>query len=120
MSTSEPATAPVAIITGGGSGIGRAIARRLAGAGYRVALASRRMEALGQTLSGLPDDPEAFAVPTDVADPVSVAALFEAVVGRAGRVDVLINNAGVFGPAAPVEDVADPGWGATVRANPTG
>ena len=120
MSTSERATAPVAIITGGGSGIGRAIARRLAGAGYRVALAGRRAETLQQTLSELPDDPEAFAVPTDVTDPASVAALFDAVVGRAGRVDVLINNAGVFGPAAPVEDFPHDGWTAAVQTNLTG
>ena len=120
MSTSESTPTPVAIVTGGGSGIGRAIARRLAGAGYHVALAGRRVETLQQTLSELPDDPEAFAVPTDVTDPASVAGLFEAVVARAGRVDVLINNAGVFGPAAPVEDFPHDGWTAAVQTNLTG
>jgi NAD(P)-dependent dehydrogenase (short-subunit alcohol dehydrogenase family) len=120
MSLNEPAPALVAIVTGGGSGIGRAIARRLAGAGHRVVLSGRRMEALQETLSELPADPEAFAVPTDVAEPGSVAALFETVVRRAGRVDVLINNAGVFGPAAPVEEYPYDGWAATVQTNLTG
>jgi NAD(P)-dependent dehydrogenase (short-subunit alcohol dehydrogenase family) len=120
MSTHEQAPRPVAIVTGAGSGIGRAIARRLAGAGHRVALAGRRMETLEQTLSELPRDAEAFAVPTDVTKPESVEALFDAVVDRAGRVDVLINNAGVFGPAAPVEDYPHDGWAATVETNLTG
>ena len=118
MSTSEQA--PVAIITGAGSGLGRAIARRLGGAGYRLALAGRRVETLDGTLSGLPAGAEAFAVPTDVTEPDSVAALFEAVTERAGRVDVLINNAGVFGPAAPVEDYPYDGWAAAVQTNLTG
>ncbi len=118
MSTAE--RAPIAIVTGAGSGIGRAISRRLAGAGYRVALAGRRIETLEDTLSALPADPESFAVPTDVTKSESVAALFEAVVGRAGRVDVLINNAGMFGPAAPVEDYPHDGWAAAVETNLTG
>ncbi len=93
---------------------------RLAGAGYRVALAGRRMETLEQTLSELPADPESFAVPTDVSRPESVEALFEAVARRAGRVDVLINNAGMFGLSAPVEDYPYDGWAATVQTNLTG
>jgi NAD(P)-dependent dehydrogenase (short-subunit alcohol dehydrogenase family) len=120
MSVPERAPAPVAIVTGAGSGIGRAIAARLAAAGYRVALAGRRMETLQETLSELPADTKPLAVPTDVTDPGSVAALFDAVVGRAGRVDVLVNNAGVFGPAAPVEDYPFDGWVATVQTNLTG
>jgi NAD(P)-dependent dehydrogenase (short-subunit alcohol dehydrogenase family) len=118
MSTSEPA--PVAIVTGGGSGIGRAISRRLAEAGYRVALAGRRTETLEQTLSELPAGPEAFAVAADVTDSASVDALFADVVRRAGRVDVLINNAGIFGPAAPIEDYPRDGWAAAVDTNLTG
>jgi NAD(P)-dependent dehydrogenase (short-subunit alcohol dehydrogenase family) len=120
MSTEQPAPHPVAIVTGAGSGIGRAIARKLAGAGYRVALAGRRIETLEQTLAELPSGPGAFAVPTDVTKPNSVQELFEAVVARADRVDVLINNAGVFGPAAPVEDFPHDGWAATVETNLTG
>jgi NAD(P)-dependent dehydrogenase (short-subunit alcohol dehydrogenase family) len=120
MSTHEEAPRPVVIITGAGSGIGRAIARKLAGAGHRVALAGRRMETLEVTLSKLPPDRDAFAVPTDVTRADSVEELFNIVVGRAGRVDVLINNAGVFGPAAPVEDYPHDGWAATVETNLTG
>ncbi len=118
MSTAE--RAPIAIVTGAGSGIGRAISRRLAGAGYRVAVAGRRIETLEGTLSALPTDSESFAVPTDVTKPESVEALFEAVTERAGRVDVLINNAGVFGAAAPVEDYPHDGWAAAVETNLTG
>jgi len=120
MSTSGEALAPVAIVTGAGSGIGRAVSRRLADAGYRVALAGRRIETLDDVLSELPTKPGAFAVPTDVTRPESVEALFEAVVRRAGRVDVLINNAGVFGAPDPIEDVAYPDWSATVQTNLTG
>jgi NAD(P)-dependent dehydrogenase (short-subunit alcohol dehydrogenase family) len=110
----------VAVVTGAGSGIGRVISRRLAEAGYRVALAGRRVETLEATLAELPDKTEAFAVPADVTRPESVEALFDAVVARAGRVDVLINNAGVFGPPVPVEDVAYADWSAVVQTNLTG
>jgi NAD(P)-dependent dehydrogenase (short-subunit alcohol dehydrogenase family) len=120
MSTHEQALPPVTIVTGGGSGVGRAIALRLAGAGHRVALAVRRRETLEATLAELPAESEPFAVQTDVTRPDSVQQLFDAVVARAGRVDVLINNAGVFGPAAPVEDYPHDGWAAAVEVNLTG
>jgi NAD(P)-dependent dehydrogenase (short-subunit alcohol dehydrogenase family) len=121
MGSDEQARAPaVAIVTGAGSGIGRVISRRLAGAGYRVVLAGRRTEALEATLAELPDETDAFVVPTDVTRPESVEALFESVVTRAGRVDVLVNNAGVFGPPAPVQDVAYADWSAVVQTNLTG
>jgi NAD(P)-dependent dehydrogenase (short-subunit alcohol dehydrogenase family) len=110
----------VVVVTGAGSGIGRAIARRLAAAGYRVALAGRRIETLNDALAELPSEAEPFVVPTDVTEPDSVAALFDAVTGRAGRVDVLINNAGVFGPAASIEDYPYDGWAAAVQTNLTG
>jgi NAD(P)-dependent dehydrogenase (short-subunit alcohol dehydrogenase family) len=119
MGSSE-AAAPVVIVTGAGSGIGRAVSRRLAQAGYRVALAGRRPDALDATLAELRADGGAFAVPTDVTRPESVDALFEAVVARAGRVDVLFNNAGVFGPSAPFEDYPRDGWSAAVDTNLTG
>jgi NAD(P)-dependent dehydrogenase (short-subunit alcohol dehydrogenase family) len=121
MGSEEQTSAPaVAVVTGAGSGIGRVISRRLAEAGYRVALAGRRVETLEATLAELPDKTEAFAVPADVTRPESVEGLFDAVVARAGRVDVLINNAGVFGPPVPVEDVAYADWSAVVQTNLTG
>ena len=120
MSAQPPEPSLVAVVTGAGSGIGRAIARRLAGAGHRVALAGRNIETLERTLSELPAAPEAFAVSADVTKPESVQELFDTVASRAGRVDVLVNNAGVFGPAAPVEDYPHDGWAAAVETNLTG
>ena len=110
-------TSGVAIVTGGGSGLGRAIAQKLGGAGYVVAMAGRRLEALNETGAKLADW---FAVPTDVSDPASVEALFDAVLTRAGRVDLLVNNAGAFGPSAPVGDYPVDGWESTLAVNLTG
>jgi NAD(P)-dependent dehydrogenase (short-subunit alcohol dehydrogenase family) len=110
-------TPGVAIVTGGGSGLGRAIARKLGGAGYIVALAGRRPEPLEQARAELPD---AFAVPTDVSDAASVEALFATVVARAGRVDLLVNNAGTFGASAPVAEYPLDGWADTLAVNLTG
>jgi NAD(P)-dependent dehydrogenase (short-subunit alcohol dehydrogenase family) len=108
-------------VTGAGSGIGRAIAVRLIGAGYLVALAGRRLEALEETLTSVAGDRGgSFAVPTDVTDPASVGALFEAVVERTGRVDVLVNNAGISGPRVGIDDYPVQGWLDTIQTNLTG
>jgi NAD(P)-dependent dehydrogenase (short-subunit alcohol dehydrogenase family) len=107
----------VAVVTGAGSGIGREVTRALLRAGYRVALAGRREDALRETVSGAD---AAIAVPTDVADPTAVRALFVRVLDEFGRVDVLFNNAGVFGAPAPVEDVEFEAWRAIVDTNLTG
>jgi NAD(P)-dependent dehydrogenase (short-subunit alcohol dehydrogenase family) len=104
----------VAVVTGAGSGIGRAVARALLGAGYRVALAGRREEALRETAA------DALVMPTDVGDPAAVAALFARVREELGRVDLLFNNAGSFGTPAPFEDVAVEDWQAIVATNLTG
>jgi NAD(P)-dependent dehydrogenase (short-subunit alcohol dehydrogenase family) len=104
----------VAVVTGAGSGIGRAVARALLGAGYRLALAGRREEALRETAA------DALVVPTDVGDPAAVAALFARVREELGRVDLLFNNAGSFGTPAPFEDVAVEDWQAIVATNLTG
>jgi NAD(P)-dependent dehydrogenase (short-subunit alcohol dehydrogenase family) len=103
----------VAVVTGAGSGIGRAVAVELAGAGWTVALAGRRAEALARTAE-LAAPGRTFAVPTDVTRPEDVAALFAAV---PGRLDLLFNNAGMFGPPVPVEELAYEQWRAVVDVN---
>ena len=107
----------VAVVTGAGSGIGREVARALLDAGDRVALAGRREDALRETAAGREG---ALVVPTDVRSPASVDALFARVAADFGRVDLLFNNAGTFGPSAPFEDVAFEDWEAVVATNLTG
>jgi NAD(P)-dependent dehydrogenase (short-subunit alcohol dehydrogenase family) len=107
----------VAVVTGAGSGIGRAVARLMLADGYRVALAGRREAQLHETADG---HPEALALPCDVTKPDDVERLFEATRQRWGRVDVLFNNAGVFGPAASVDEISLADWNATVAVNLTG
>ena len=109
--------AGVAIVTGAGSGIGRAAARALLGAGWKVALAGRREERLAETASGSED---ALVVPTDVTDSRSVQALFARTREENGRVDLLFNNAGLFGAPAAVEDFSLDEWQAVVDTNLTG
>jgi NAD(P)-dependent dehydrogenase (short-subunit alcohol dehydrogenase family) len=118
------ATTGVAVVTGAGSGAGRHIAGALLGAGWRVALAGRRGDALAQTAAsaaraGAPAG-SALAVPADVTAPESVARLFDAVRGRWGRLDLLVNNAGVFGPGGAVDGLALADWQRMVDTNLTG
>ena len=105
------------MVTGAGSGIGRVVSRALLGAGYRVALAGRRASALQETAG---DALAALTVPTDVSDPDAVAALFERVRTEWGRVDLLFNNAGTFGPRGSVGEISTEDWQATVGVNLTG
>jgi NAD(P)-dependent dehydrogenase (short-subunit alcohol dehydrogenase family) len=107
------------VVTGAGSGVGRAVARTLLDAGHRVALAGRRPEALAGTAAGWPAD-VVLVVPTDVTAEASVDALFEAVRARWGRVDVLFNNAGTNVPATPLEDFTVEQWSKVVDTNLTG
>jgi NAD(P)-dependent dehydrogenase (short-subunit alcohol dehydrogenase family) len=112
----------VAIITGAGSGIGRAVALALLKDGYSVALAGRRAEPLAETakLAGA-DRERALAVPTDVTDQASVKALFAAVKEKFGRLDVLFNNAGTGAPGTiMLEDLTFDQWQAVVNTNLTG
>lgn len=111
----------VAIVTGAGSGIGRAVAVTLLGAGYRVALAGRRAEALQETaeLSKAAAE-DVLAVQCDVGDPESVKALFDSANARFGRLDVLFNNAGSGTPPMPLEDIPVESWQAVVNANLSG
>jgi NAD(P)-dependent dehydrogenase (short-subunit alcohol dehydrogenase family) len=110
----------VAIVTGAGSGIGRAVALAFLGAGYRTALAGRRREPLEETAAASGAGEGALALPTDVTRPDSVNALFEETVRRFGRVDVLFNNAGRFAPGVPLEDLTFDQWRQVVDVNLTG
>jgi NAD(P)-dependent dehydrogenase (short-subunit alcohol dehydrogenase family) len=109
----------VAVVSGAGSGFGRAVTVGLLDAGYRVALAGRREQALHETLAGAPAD-RALVIPTDVTDAAAVRALFERVLAEWGRVDLLFNNAGVFGAPAAFEDVELEQWRTSVDTNLTG
>jgi NAD(P)-dependent dehydrogenase (short-subunit alcohol dehydrogenase family) len=110
-----------AVITGAGSGIGRACAQALVADGWRVAFVGRRREALAEAIAACGDGRDrAIAVPTDVGDPASVAALFDAVKAQFGRLDLLFNNAGVSSMSALLEDLPFEQWQASVAANLTG
>jgi NAD(P)-dependent dehydrogenase (short-subunit alcohol dehydrogenase family) len=111
-------TSKVAVVTGAGSGIGKAVAVALARAGYRVVIAGRRAEPLQQTAAEAGGD--VLAVPTDVCAPDSVSKLFEAAVARHGRIDVLFNNAGSSAPPTPLEDLPLEAWRRVIDTNLTG
>jgi NAD(P)-dependent dehydrogenase (short-subunit alcohol dehydrogenase family) len=112
--------AGIALVTGAGTGVGKAAALALFGAGWSVALAGRRREPLEETAREAGAGDRALVVPTDVADPASVEALFSAVDARFGRLDVLFNNAGMGAPAIPLEDLTVEQWKAVVDVNLTG
>ena len=115
------ASTGVAVVTGAGSGLGRCIAQALLAAGWQVAVAGRREHALRETLASAAGPAGAgLAVPTDVTVPESVAALFEAVHQRWQRVDLLVNNAGMFGPPGAVDEISWPQWQQAVATNLTG
>jgi NAD(P)-dependent dehydrogenase (short-subunit alcohol dehydrogenase family) len=111
----------VAVITGGGSGIGRAVALAMQGAGWDVVIAGRRLSELDRTVyDAKPGGGRMLAAATDVADPLSVDALFKRSVDAFGRVDVLFNNAGIFAPAVPIEELPVETWRKVVDINLTG
>jgi NAD(P)-dependent dehydrogenase (short-subunit alcohol dehydrogenase family) len=111
----------VAIVTGAGSGIGRAVAIELLREGYAVALAGRRSEALAETvaLAGA-DASRALAVATDVTDPDAVRALFDQTIRSYGRLDLLFNNAGVGAPPVPFDELTVEQWRRVVDVNLSG
>ena len=117
---SSTSSSKVAVITGAGTGIGRAAALALLGAGWRVALAGRRPEPLHELARASGAGDRALAVPADVTDPAAVAALFDSAVRAFGRVDLLFNNAGRFLSSVPIEDITPEQWRGMVDVNLSG
>jgi NAD(P)-dependent dehydrogenase (short-subunit alcohol dehydrogenase family) len=109
-----------ALVTGAGSGIGRACAQALVADGWQVAFVGRRREALDEAVATCAAPARGLAVPADVGDPAAVAALFETVKQRFARLDLLFNNAGVSSMSALLEDLPFEQWQASVAANLTG
>jgi NAD(P)-dependent dehydrogenase (short-subunit alcohol dehydrogenase family) len=111
----------VALVTGAGSGIGKACALALLREAYSVVLAGRRREALEKTVAEAGSTGSAaLALPTDVSDPASVQALFDATRKAFGRLDLLFNNAGTGAPAIPLEDLTVDQWRRVIDVNLTG
>ncbi|HXD85201.1 MAG TPA: SDR family oxidoreductase, partial [Urbifossiella sp.] len=110
--------AKVAMITGAGSGVGRATALALAKEGYSLVLAGRRAAALEQTAAAVAAP--TVVVPTDVADPVAVRSLFDKAKQKFGRLDLLFNNAGTGAPPLPLEDLSPEQWKQVVDVNLSG
>jgi NAD(P)-dependent dehydrogenase (short-subunit alcohol dehydrogenase family) len=111
----------VAIVTGAGTGIGKAVTLALLGDGYRVALAGRRQEPLEKTVAEAgPAGARALVVPTDVSDPHAVHTLFARTKEAFGRLDLLFNNAGIGAPGVPLEELTVEQWTAVVDINLTG
>jgi len=118
---SAPSARRVAVVTGAGSGIGRAVALALYAEGYSVVLAGRRAEALAETQRQANDAGDRMlAVPTDVSDEGAVGALFDAVREHYGRIDLLFNNAGRGAPAVPIDELPVQTWRDVVDVNLTG
>jgi len=125
MTTTKPPHDRIALVTGAGSGIGRAAAHALLADGWRVVFAGRRAEALAQSIADAGDPwgdiaARTLAVPTDVTRPEAVAALFDAIRARFGRLDLLFNNAGVFTPGVPLDELTLEQWRSAVDTNLTG
>ena len=113
-------SARVALVTGAGSGIGRAVAQALQREGYDVVLAGRRKPELDETAAGpAKSGGRSLVHPADVTDPKAVSALFSAATARFGRLDLLFNNAGTGAPAIPMEDLSFEQWQTVVDVNLT-
>ncbi|TXI60475.1 MAG: SDR family oxidoreductase [Limnohabitans sp.] len=114
-------TSRIALVTGAGSGVGKAAALALLAAGWRVALVGRRPEPLQEVAAESGVAAERYlVVPGDVSDEASVQAMFAAVTSRFGRLDLLFNNAGVNAPGIPLEDLSLDQWKSVVDINLTG
>jgi NAD(P)-dependent dehydrogenase (short-subunit alcohol dehydrogenase family) len=110
----------IAIVTGAGSGIGRASTLALLREGWQVVLAGRRAEVLAETIALAPGGAQALAVPTDVTNPESVRALFDATIETFGRLDLLFNNAGIGSPPVPIDEFSIEKWQQIIDVNLTG
>jgi NAD(P)-dependent dehydrogenase (short-subunit alcohol dehydrogenase family) len=111
----------IALVTGAGSGIGRACALALLREGYAVILAGRRLDTLKETVAQAgPHGAQALAVPADLTDPASVQALFQKTKDAFGRLDLLFNNAGAGAPPIPLEDLTLEQWRKVIDVNLTG
>lgn len=117
----QDSTTKIALVTGAGSGVGRAVALALLDDGYSVVLAGRRAEPLNDIAATASQRGQrALAVPTDVRDPASVEALFAQIARHHGRLDVLFNNAGVNAPAVTMDELALDTWKNVIDTNVTG
>jgi NAD(P)-dependent dehydrogenase (short-subunit alcohol dehydrogenase family) len=110
----------VAIVTGAATGIGKSVAHALLEAGWTVVFTGRRKEALEAAIAESPKASSARAIPSDVTDPASVTALFDATVAQLGRVDLVFNNAGTIAPGLPIEDLPFEKWKAVIDTNVSG
>jgi len=110
----------IAMVTGAGSGIGRAVTLALLREGYAVALAGRRRQALLETIALSTPEAVALAVPTDVSDEASVAALFRLTAEKFWRLDLLFNNAGIGTPPTPLEELSLEQWNQVIAVHVTG
>ncbi|RIY01469.1 SDR family oxidoreductase [Aureimonas flava] len=107
-----------ALVTGGGTGVGKAISKALVAAGWRVAICGRRAEVLEKAAAELGSG--TTPIVADIGDPASVAALFDGIRDRFGRLDLLVNNAGSVAPPIPMEELSFDQWSTVVSANLTG
>lgn len=120
--TSDAKSGAIALVTGGGTGVGRAIAKALGAQGFHVVISGRRIDVLEKAATELAADRGGsfHAIAADVGDPIAVRKLFDAIVEKFGRLDLLVNNAGVLVPGVALEDVRYEDWTAIVGANLTG
>lgn len=112
----------IALVTGGGTGVGKAMSRALSAAGWRVVIAGRRKDVLDKAASELSAETggDVVGIAADIGDPASVRALFDEVEGKFGRLDLLVNNAGRSNSSVPLEEISFEEWSSVVAANLTG